>query len=406
MDQDRHLSLDALRGFAVMGILAMNIVAFTLPRAAYINPMAWGITTQIDIASWAVAFLLVEGKMRGLFSLLFGASMLLVIERAHAAGLNARSIHNRRMLWLLVFGVLHYSFIWDGDILALYALCGLMAYRLVSLSASALTRLGVVFVLLNLLLWIGILASAHSLSALSSPDARASFADIMDALGAPNSPSIAKDLALYQSDYLAITSHRLSDALTNPLLMAFAYGFETLGLMAFGMALYKSGWLTGEVAWKRRVRAAFWAYGLGLPLLVGLAAWNWHQGFAPLLTADIYYAYSVPARLLVMMGHLLVLGLMISRFQSHNFMARVAAAGRMAFSNYILTSIVMTTLFYGYGGTLFGQMPRASIYLVVPLMWIIMLVWSPKWMAHFAYGPLEWLWRSLARGALQPLRLK
>jgi uncharacterized protein len=107
-----------------MGILAMNVVAFAMPFNAYLNPAAFGMEGSADYWSWAFSFILIDGKMRGLFSFLFGASLLLVIERAETKGESAASIHYRRMVWLLLFGLLHYYLIWFGDILAGYAMIG------------------------------------------------------------------------------------------------------------------------------------------------------------------------------------------------------------------------------------------------------------------------------------------
>ena len=124
---DRHLSLDAIRGFAVMGILLLNIVGFAMPDAGYVNPAAWGGTDPLNAGVWAVNFVLFDGKMRGLFSVLFGASMLLVMQRAEAAGQNARSVHLNRMAWLFVIGAAHFILLWWGDILVPYAICGTLA---------------------------------------------------------------------------------------------------------------------------------------------------------------------------------------------------------------------------------------------------------------------------------------
>ena len=411
MSQSRHFSLDALRGFAVMGILVMNIIAFSMPMSAYTNPMAYGTESAADLTAWAVAFVLIDGKMRGLFSLLFGASLLLVIDRAEARGQNATQIHYRRMGWLLILGLCHAWFIWDGDILALYALCGMAAYLLRHMAPKQLAITGSLLILGNLLIWCAILLTAHALrqdALLANTDAaRASYAEMADALGAPGGASIAKDLQSHHADYLALTKERLSTFVSGPLEFFFGYGLETLGLMAWGMALFKSGALTGRWPRRKLIGGALVAYGLGLPASLTLAFLAYRSGFETLLTADIYFALNTPARMFVMLGHILALTALISRINAPEaWLARVAAAGRMAFSNYILTSLLMTTLFYGYGFGLYGHVTRAQAYLAVPVVWAVMLIWSPLWLRHFAYGPLEWLWRSLARGSRQPFRLR
>lgn len=404
----RHVSLDALRGFAVMGILLMNIVAFAFPMSAYVNPMAAGYHGSGDLAAWATTFIFVDGKMRGIFSVLFGASLLLVLDQATQNGRNAAQIHVRRMAWLLLFGLLHYWFIWDGDILALYALCGFVAYGLRDLPVKTLARIGVLLIIANMLLWALIMATAHGLRAEAEgggSGAIAAYRDMADALGDPLGASIAADLRLFQGSYASIVAHRLADHISGPIQLAVAYGLETLGLMAWGMALFKSGALTG--LWHRR-RLRHWAmgaYALGLPLSALLAYAAWQSGFDVLITADIHYVLDTPMRMAVMIGHLMLLLWIVTQPVLGGFLMRVAAAGRMAFSNYIMTSILMTSVFYGYGLGLFGTLSRAQIYLVVPGVWALMLLWSPLWLRVFRYGPLEWVWRSLVFGQRQPMRI-
>src|SRR4030095_1082315 len=125
---DRIFSLDMIRGVAVMGIFSVNIIAFAMIEAAYFNPPAYGGWHGANLGLWATNLLVIDGKMRSLFSILFGASTLLVIERAEASGLSGTQIHVRRMLVLLGFGLVHYFLIWFGDILALYAVSGLIAF--------------------------------------------------------------------------------------------------------------------------------------------------------------------------------------------------------------------------------------------------------------------------------------
>ncbi|MBU6253304.1 MAG: DUF418 domain-containing protein, partial [Alphaproteobacteria bacterium] len=411
MSQARFFSLDVLRGFAVMGILVMNIIAFALPMSAYLNPKAFGTHGPTDIAAWAIAFVVIDGKMRGLFSMLFGASLLLIVTRAEQSGDNAARIHYRRMIWLLVLGLLHGWFIWDGDILALYALCGMAAYLLRPLPPKQLMIISGTLILANTLLWALILLTAHGLRhqavALGAAAARASYLEMADALGAPGGASIVQDLHAYHEPYWAMIQTRLAAFPGSLFEFVYGYGLETLGLMAWGMALFQAGALTGQWTLRRLAQAAILAYGFGLPASIALAHWAYQADFETLVTADIYYIFNTPARLAVMLGHLFALSAFIQAKSTKTWLlSRVAAAGRMAFSNYILTSLLMTSLFYGYGFGLYGHVSRASAYIAVPLMWVLMLIWSPLWLKYFAYGPLEWLWRSLARGKVQAFRLK
>jgi len=406
MTANRYQSLDALRGFAVMGILLMNIIGFSMPMAAYVNPAAWGGAEGTDFWAWAIAFVVVDGKMRGLFSLLFGASMLLVVERAEDKGEDPTSVHLRRMGWLFLFGLLHFCFIWAGDILALYALCGAFALSLRALLVRGLLWMGLAFMLLNMLLWAMTLLSvhdarfaAHAIGA--TAEAQADFTAILAKLGASGGDGVRQDIALHLDSYGGLIGSRLSDVLGGLMGQLFAYGPETIGLMAWGMALYKSGALTGEWDQARYLKAGAIAYAIGLPLSLALVWAAASSGFDPLVMTDIFYVGSLPPRMAMMLGHTMLLLWLIGRMKG-GLLDRISATGRAAFSNYIATSIVMTTIFYGYGLGLYGSVPLAVVYLFVPPMWMLMLLWSKPWLRRFQYGPLEWLWRSLARGERQP----
>lgn len=406
MADTRYFSMDVLRGFAVMGILLMNIIGFSMPMAAYANPMSWGGHTGADFTAWALASILIDGKMRGIFSLLFGASMLLVIERAEASGQNEAKVHYRRMAWLFVFGLLHFWLIWAGDILALYALCGTVAFALRDMRPRTLLWVGASLIAFNMLLW-GMTAlefhearfSAQAVGA--TADARAVYSEIIAAIGAPGDPSILQDVALHRGSYGEIVAARFGEGTGGLIGQLFAYGSETLGLMAWGMALFKSGVLVGGWMRHRCVQLALVSYAIGLPLSAVLVWAGASSGFDVLTMNDIYYVWSVPPRMAVMFGHLMLLLAILQTLPSQR-LARVAAAGRMAFSNYILTSILMTLFFYGYGAGYYGTLSRWQVYLLVPFVWAVILIWSKPWLNRFNYGPLEWLWRSLARWERQP----
>ena len=402
---DRLITLDALRGFAVMGILAMNIVAFAMPEMAYVSPKAYGGETSADIAAWALGFLLFDGKMRGLFSILFGASILLIIDRAEASGENPGTVHFRRMAWLAVFGLCHYFFIWWGDILFLYAAVGCIAFhfrgwdprRLIKWAVGLFT-LGVVLPSLYFGAQLAVGSAPYdpaSPMAEAGREIRAEFAGI--------DRGVAEELALYRGPYLPILDARL-DAAINPFVGVLMTMLETLPLMMIGMALFRNGFLTG--AWPaidyRRTALRWLPAGLLLTIVVGWL--QWRSGFDYLVAINAVMGWAGPGRLLMTIGYAALLVMLIQRAAPSKWMARVAATGRAAFSNYLGTSIVMTTIFYGYGLGLFGEIGRWTLYLFCIGMWGVMLLWSKPWLDRFRYGPLEWLWRSLARGKRQPMR--
>ena len=404
--EQRYISLDAMRGFAVMGILAMNIISFAMPEWAYITPAAYGGDSLADKIAWFFAFIFIDGKMRGLFSLLFGASLMLVIDRATDKGESAAQVHYRRMAWLAVFGLAHYFFIWFGDILFLYAIIGMIAFRFRNWPPQRLVKIACIIFAVGLALW-GIQFGALQIFQYfaTRPDATADMArqlrELMDS--ADLAFNIAPDLALHRSSYAAITMDRL-DEWSTPLILVVQSIGETLPLMMIGMAMQKSGFMTGNwdaIDYRRWVMRTL---PVGLLLTLVLGVWIVAVDFDRITALAVFFFWGAIPRIMLTVGYAAVLILIIQRYQNHPMLARVAATGRAAFSNYLGTSIVMTTIFYGYGFGLFGHVGRAGLWVFVLGAWAVMLLWSKPWLMKFHYGPLEWLWRSLARGQMQTMR--
>ncbi len=403
--QTRLITLDAMRGFAVMGILAMNIVAFSMPEFAYVTPLAYGGETLADRVAWFCSFVLVDGKMRGLFSLLFGASMMLIIERAQAKGESPGKVHYARMLWLALFGLAHYFFIWFGDILFLYAVIGCMAFLFRNWEPQRLIKWALIIFGLGCILWglqfgglqiLRMLANAPGASAdlikqyreiTDNPDFKLDFVD---------------ELALHRGAYGPIVAAKLAEWYS-PLTLIVQSVSETLPLMMIGMAMKKNGFLTGEWAYADYMLWAKRLVPAGILLTSLLATWVTLDGYDVITSLSVFLAWGAIPRLMLTIGYAASLIILIKHAAGSPFIARVAAVGQAAFTNYLGTSIVMTTIFYGYGLGLYGDISRAGLWLFVIGAWVVMLLWSKPWLSRFRYGPLEWLWRSLARMKIQPL---
>lgn len=403
----RFNSLDAIRGVAVMGILAMNIVAFSMPMPAYFNPAAYGGHTGVDLAAWFFNFVFVDSKMRGMFSVLFGASTLLVIESAAARETRPAATHYSRMFWLLLFGMAHFYLIWFGDILILYALCGILLYLFRNLSVKALVVWAIGFFTIALIFMLGSYLSFLALQmGVLEPQMAEGMKEGLKALSdemGPNSTHVASDLAMYRGSYAGIFNYKITELLLFPLVSFLQFAWETMGLMLIGMALFKSRMLTGEWEKARYRKWALVCFAISVPFLTVLAIYQMRSGYDVVAVFGASLALSIPFDVTMTVGWAALVMLMIKSVINGNFVARLAATGRMAFSNYLGTSIIMTTLFYGYGFGLFGELGRAALWLVVIAMGVLMLLWSKPWLEHYRYGPLEWLWRSLARWELQPM---
>ena len=383
-----------------MGILFANIAAFALPGSAYFSPMSWGGHGAPEIAVWLANFVFVEGKMRGLFSFLFGASMLLVIERTQAAGGNAALVHFSRMAVLLLFGLAHLYLVWWGDILAHYALVGAFAYIFSRLRAEQLLAAACVGLGLTLFWNAGGLFAMMEAAKQDTPQAVATWTEFSKGFGIPPSDWLSSEIAAMRGPWLQQVGWRWN--VENPIAFIKVVGVETLTAILFGMWAYRSGFITGT--WERRTYRRIAIVGLGTAwtayLLLGLNTIA--QGFDQRWVFFASIVASAPFRILGTVGYaaLVILALKPGGWLTE----RLGAVGRAAFTNYLGTSILVTAIFYGWGLGQFAKWDRASIYVIPPLVWLLMLLWSKPWLDRFRFGPFEWLWRSLARLEPQPMR--
>ena len=404
--RDRIASLDVIRGVAVMGIFSVNIIAFAMVFSAYFNPSAFGGYHGENLAVWLANYVLVDGKMRTLFSMLFGASMLLVIERAEASGQSGAAVHYRRMIVLLLFGLIHFYVIWHGDILVLYALTGIVAFLFRRQQAKTmLIWAASLLAVTTLMFGYGATRMYRADIAAHAPSATAK--DIKrwnDGVGfLVNIPAqSAEETQLARGPLPERVEHMVEQRGAEPFTSMIPLGFPTLGLMLIGMAAYRSGFLTG--AWDRRRyrRIALWGLGLGGGATLALGLWVIQSHFYVPLIFFAFLVIGTPFQVAMALGYAALI-ILLSRTGGW-LSARFAAVGRTAFTNYLGTSILAAVIFYGDGLALFGRLSRAQAWLFVPLFWLIMLAWSKPWLDRFQYGPLEWLWRSLARLEFQPLR--
>ena len=394
-------SMDVMRGVAVMGILVANLPAFALPHAAYFSPLAWGGTSAADITAWFATYVLVEGKMRGLFTFLFGASMLLVIERARAKNDDAATVHFARMATLFAIGAAHLYLLWWGDILLHYTLVGGIAFLFVKLPirwllacAGALIAVQVISDAMAALSYVASVAR-------DTPDKIATWNAFGSAFGIPPAGEMNAQVAATRAGFFASAADRWRHE-ASPLTILALLGFQTLSAMLLGMAGYRSGFLTGRWAPARYRRWAIVCLGVTLPLYIALAINTHAHGFFPpwVFVASILAAE--PLRPIMVAGYAALLILLMR--PGGWLTTRIAAVGRAAFTNYLGTTLLMTFIFNGWGLGQFGHWPRAQLYWLAPLAWTIMLIWSPWWLARYRYGPMEWAWRSIARGRRQPMR--
>lgn len=402
---DRIASLDLIRGVAVLGILAINIAGFAGPSTAPSDINAPIPASAADRTVFALNLLIFEGKMRGLFSLLFGASMAVFLDRMTIAGKPAELPQARRLLWLMVFGQLHYFLFWWGDILFLYGACGLLLLMLSPLEPRAMAGSAV----LIFLMWHGwdSLTSFPGVAAeraVALGSATASQAELHDLHLGWFAQRSAEDLMLLQSGFLDIVRDKITTDPFRPFAMLVDSLGETLPMMIIGMALARTGFFAARWPRTTMLLLAAGATALGLALTALVIVPLWQDGFPVIATNAAMTSWLGPAHLLMTLGYAALLVMATPRLAGSALGRRLSAAGRVAFSNYIGTTIVMTAIFYGWGLGLIGLFGEAELAGFVFLGWALMLAWSRPWLEHFRQGPLEWLWRSLSEGRFVALK--
>jgi len=406
---ERHLSIDAVRGMAVLGILLMNIVGMGLPSFAYINPTYAGGATGADFWTWGINNVLTDGKMRALFTMLFGASTVLIAERAEAgSGLSPAATHYRRMGWMLLFGLAHAFLFWFGDVLVVYALAGLVVFPFRKLSPRTQLIVGVTLLaaLLAKNVWqAGMIEALHAAATTpgAPPDTIMAWQQASMAVSAPPEAKAA-ELAGFGGDFFSALQARANMVMLFYVVLLPTDMFpEALGQMFVGMALFRLGFFT--LGWSTRAYAATIAFGylICAPFTAWLAWGIAQSNFDPMVLHEREVWQQI-TRPFIGLAHAAVVLLCVRAGVLRGLMGLFASAGRMAFSNYLTTSIITSILFCGYGFGLYGELSRAQLLWVVAGVWAFLLAWSHLWLVRFHYGPFEWAWRSLVQWKPQRMR--
>jgi uncharacterized protein len=395
---DRIAALDVLRGFALLGILVMNIQFFAMPGAAYMNPTAYGDLTGANWMVWFISHVFFDQKFMTIFSLLFGAGIVVFTTRAEAKGHRAGRLHYRRMFWLLLIGLVHAYAIWPGDILVLYAICGMLVFLLRRLDGVPLIGIGLLSIAAGSAIWAFFGWSVQYWP----PEA---VARIIAEDWRPPAENLAKEIAIYQGGWWTQMQERVPTSLAFQTIYLLMWGlWRAGGLMLIGMGFYKLGIVTGDRS--PSFYARLFAIGVvgGLALILTGVSRNWAANWAFPYSFFTGSQFNYWGSLLLSGGWIGMVLLAVRTGALPAVASRLGAVGRMAFTNYLMHSIVCTTIFYGHGFGLYGQVSRVGQAIVVVSVWVFQLVVSPIWLRYFHFGPFEWLWRSLTYGQRQPFR--
>jgi uncharacterized protein len=392
VSKDRIVSLDVLRGVALLGILLMNIQSFSQPH--YDSPLAYGNFHGLNFLAWLFSHTFAHLKFLSIFSMLFGAGIYLFSSRIEAAGRPSVSLHYRRMIVLACFGLLHAYFLWFGDILVHYGVCGMIVYPFRKLSPRRLVVVGAI------LLSVPIFAGLFYVRTMGSQEIREFQSELQ-----PTPTQVANDLADYRGSWVSQERARASAALEfETTVFAWEYFWRELGLMFLGMALLQWGVFSAKLpAFAYRLMVAT-AILIGIPITL-CAVWaNYAVGWK---NVQIFFhgeLLDYVASLFVAFGWI-GLVMLLCQSRAMTFFRPLQAVGRAAFSNYILQTALCTTLFYGHGFGLYGRISRAGQFAIVLMIWTLQLLISNFWFHYFRMGPLESAWRSLTYWKPQELRI-
>lgn len=382
---DRMFSLDLVRGFAVLGILAVNAMTFAHPYQVVSNPVMQPGGFEGDaVLGWQVMHVFFQDKMRTLFSMLFGVSIFLIGgERSDKP--RGRLLRSR-LFWLAIFGALHGAAFWFGDILLLYAWTGLFVMLARSWSARRLLIVGVILNLVCSALYVGMMSALRYAPAEALTQAKEGSGWLAD-------PSAVQALyERFQGGALESTQSAFQNWLSVAPMMLIFFLPATAALMLIGMGLFKAGYFAG--------RSPTWVYLLFIALGAGALWLIWGETQATIAGGfDFFDMSTKPVNSFLApfasLGYAAIL-ILLGRFGARLLLHPLASAGRMAFTNYLTQTLIMTTLFYGGRGLgWYGEYGWPEMWTVVGAVWLLQLIWSPLWLSRFSMGPLEWLWRCL-----------
>ena len=398
VSQDARIdAIDVLRGFALLGILVINIQFFAMPDVASANPTAYGDLHGANFYVWLGSRMLALQRFMTIFSMLFGAGIVLMAMRAEARG-DSRRFHYRRMAWLTLIGLLHAHLLWAGDILFSYGVCGMLVYPLRKQSPARLLVLGASLIAVPSVV-LGVLGASMPYW---PPEM---LAAITAEAWQPSQTAIDEFLTAYRGGWLAQAPFRSLTAIGFQTLGLFLLvGWRVCGLMLVGMALFKLDVFSAGRS--RRYYAMLVAVGLfvGLPVEAYGVMLDFEYGWATEWSMVHGLQFNYWPSIAVSLGYVGLVMLACQSAALRRITRPFAAVGQTALTNYLVQTVICTTIFYGHGFGYYGSVDRLGQLGVVIGVWVVQLIASPLWLQRYRFGPAEWVWRSLTYGTRPPLR--
>ena len=424
---DRVQTIDIIRGVALLGILMMNIPLFG-GDYAHIHDVLTGPRNSTDFRTLQVIESFFGGTMRALFSMLFGAGMILFTmnKKEVPGGVTVTEYYYRRLLWLVFFGVVNaYVFLWFGDILYAYGLCGMLLYPFRKTPAKWLLIIGIACIGIGhfkgMLQWTEMrekragyveavaAEKAHKKLTPKQEEAKAGWLEI-EKNQKPDTTWVNRSRTKMHGGYADVFNNLLQRN-GNIQSWGMYHGmWDMISMMFIGMAFFLWGFFSNKLSGATYTMGLLIGYGLGIP--IGLIFFNKAE-VGSLNIGPYVDAWRVPhwalydiRRLLLAVGHAsLILIIYRSRIVPW-LMKALSNVGQMAFTNYLMQSIICTFIFLGYGLNYYGKLAYHQLYYVVAGVWLFQIIFSVVWLKYFRFGPFEWVWRSLTYWKNQPMKIK
>ncbi|MFL5807892.1 MAG: DUF418 domain-containing protein, partial [Flavisolibacter sp.] len=421
---ERIAILDSLRGIAILGILLMNIPSFGLAGNGH-DPFLFN-ENSVNYNTWFFVELLPDGTQRALFSMLFGAGIILFVRSAEkkVGGIAPADYFFRRQMWLFLFALVDiFIFLWSGDILLDYALLGMFMFTFRKLSSKGLLiGAGVCLLLVlarenrDLYKDKSLIAKGEAIEALKLPPGKLNLKqkDDLAAYTAYRDRGTMEKrkernerftLMMGTGNYADLYEFRTERYLNSAVHYTFYYAWDVLLFMFLGMAFFKMGILTGMASSK----LYWWMFIIGSSLGILLAYLDLQpfiaaKGYGFITTKNTSFSFYQLQRVLRSLG---LFGLIMLLYKSGIckwLFEMMRPVGRMAFTNYLMQSIMCGLIFYSVGFGMMGRLERHELYYVVGAVWIFQIIFSNIWMRYYQFGPFEWAWRSLTYWQKQPMR--
>lgn len=392
VQNERIRSLDVLRGFALFGVLTMNMQAFADVFSTYMNPSAAGEISNLNFTVWCFNHVIADAKFITIFSMLFGAGIILMSERAEARTGRSAGIHYRRMGWMILFGIAHAILLWTGDILFHYGTLGLIAYLFRRFRPRTKLVIASFLMLIPMLL-------ALTFQMMPAEDLQ----EMEQEFWAPSAERVEALRNDMRSNWLHQCAVRYEEWV-EMVAFLFFFGWRILACMLIGMALFEKAVFSAERSQRFYVTMIVLGFGLGFPLSAFGIYQNVLHDWSLLHGMGVGSNWNYFGSLLAAFGWIGTVMLIGKKGSLTALRNRLAAVGQMAFTNYIMQSVICTFIFNGHGFELFGRVDRIWQQLLVLPIFGFQLWLSPVWLKHFRFGPLEWLWRTLTYWKLPDFR--